>query len=74
LVPEVQFGKYRIDLYDPVRHVAFEADGAYWHGLPGRVEYDARRDAELLKRFGLPVVHFSERVIKGFAQAQNGVG
>jgi very-short-patch-repair endonuclease len=74
LVAEVQFGKYRVDLYDPVRHVAFEADGDYWHAMPGRAEYDARRDAELLRRFGLSVVRFSEHEIKGFAQTQNGIG
>ncbi len=58
---EKQFGRYRVDVYLPDYHLAFEADGSYHHSRPGRPEYDSRRDALLLKIFGLPVVRIEER-------------
>lgn len=58
---EQPFGPYRIDAYlPPPYHLAFEADGSYWHGLPGARERDERRDAHLLKRFKLPTVRLTE--------------
>ncbi len=64
--PEVQrearFGRYRVDAYiPPPYHIAFEADGRYWHNLPGAVERDAARDAWLLAEHGLPVVRLTEK-------------
>lgn len=56
---EKRFGRYRVDAYLPERHLAFEADGKYWHSQ--QREHDARRDAELLERFGLPVVRLTEQ-------------
>jgi very-short-patch-repair endonuclease len=38
-------------------HLAFEADGEYWHDS----EKDAVRDKELFERFTLPVVRFKEK-------------
>ena len=62
LEPEVRFGRYTVDLYDRTNHVAYEADGRYWHerneaAYPG---YHANRDAYLMERFALPVHHFTD--------------
>lgn len=70
--PEVRaeepFGPYRVDAYlPPPYHLAFEADGEYWHRLPGRQEHYEKRDAYLLAHFGLPVVRLSEREIRELA-------
>ena len=64
--PEVeeqkQFGRYCVDVYLPLPyHLAFEADGAYWHQNP---EKDAARDRWLLRKFDLPVVRLSEQELK----------
>jgi very-short-patch-repair endonuclease len=56
---EKQFGPYRVDVYLPERHLAFEADG-WHHTLPGRSEYDVKRDANLLRQFQLPVIRLME--------------
>jgi len=68
--PEVElekvFGRYRVDAYlPPPYHLAFEADGSYWHSLPGRQEFDAERDVYLLEHFNLPVVRLTEEEICG---------
>lgn len=60
LALEVPFGRAFIDIYAPNEHLAFEADGSYWHSLPGRSESDKARDATLMKEFELPVIRFSE--------------
>jgi len=53
-----QFSYYVVDYYlPPPYHLAFEADGAYWHDT----KKDARRDKILLRKFGLPVIRFTER-------------
>ena len=67
--PEVQanvrFGIYEVDAYlPPPYHLAFEADGDYWHRLPGRAETDAIRDTYLLKYHGLPVIRLTESELK----------
>jgi hypothetical protein len=63
--PEVQhrrrFGRYEIDAYlPPPYHLAFEADGLVWHDTAR----DARRDAYLLERYDLPVVHLGEEELR----------
>lgn len=65
LVPEVTFGRARVDLYEPHYHLAFEADGDYWHGRSGKAQQDAERDKRLLEDFGLPVIRFWQSEIKG---------
>jgi very-short-patch-repair endonuclease len=65
LEPEVKFGRFSVDLYDREHHIAYEADGAYWHDKhearhPG---YAAQRDDYLIRNFGLKVVHFSDKEI-----------
>lgn len=64
---EKHFGKYTADAYlPPPYHLAFEADGDYWHPMveENRPGYYARRDAELLSRFNLPVVRLTESEIR----------
>lgn len=58
IVREQKFGKYRVDAYLPEYHLAFEADGVYWHK---DTEADKTRDAYLLKEHSLTVVRFTER-------------
>jgi len=51
-----KFGRKSVDAYlPPPYHLAFEADGEYWHDE----KRDAKRDRELLERFGLPVIRFT---------------
>ncbi len=58
VVREQRFGRYRVDAYlPPPYHLAFEADGVYWHQDP---EKDATRDAYLMAEHGLPVVRLGE--------------
>jgi very-short-patch-repair endonuclease len=58
--PQRWFGRYRVDAYlPPPYHLAFEADGEYWHGSPSQRKRDAKRDAWLLREFGLPVVRLT---------------
>ncbi len=58
IIPEAQFGLYRVDALLAEEWVAFEADGNY-HFTTERRTYDAQRDANLLKRFDLPVVRLT---------------
>jgi len=64
LIPHVRFGRYVVDLYDPILHLAYEADGWYWHNLPGSEEKDLKRDMNLLSQFDLPVIRYSEEEIR----------
>lgn len=52
---EVCFGRYRVDAYIPSLHIAFEADGEYWHDA----NRDGERDAYLMEQFGLSVVRLT---------------
>ena len=66
VIAEKRFGRFYIDAYIPhPYHLAFEADGKYWHRLhekenPG---FYQRRDIELLSRYNLPVIRLSENEI-----------
>lgn len=57
-VQEQRFGRWVVDVYVPSVHMAFEADGDYWHRNSGAK--DSARDAALRERFALPVVRFTE--------------
>lgn len=64
---EVPFGRYRVDLYSPSLHLAFEADGAAWHEnhpFRDQLTRDRWRDAALLEQFDLPVTRFGEAEIQ----------
>jgi very-short-patch-repair endonuclease len=65
LEPEVRFGRFTVDLYDRENHVAYEADGQFWHDKTERSRpgYHAERDAYLQSVFGLRVVHFTDKEI-----------
>mgnify|MGYP001620038333 FL=1 len=54
--PEANIGRRSIDVLLIDEWVAFEADGGYWHNLPGRHSQDKKRDKELLKIWNLPKV------------------
>lgn len=59
--PNKHFGMYEVDVYIPSHHLAFEADGGYWHQ---NKERDSKRDAKLLERFGLIVVRLNDLDLK----------
>lgn len=62
VLPEKRFGPYSVDAYlPPPYHLAFEADGSYWHGSDEQVGHDAERDSYLLREHNLPVVRLGER-------------
>lgn len=64
---EEPFGRYTVDAYLPhPYHLAFEADGVYWHRDRER---DVRRDKILLEEHGLIVIRFSERELKEIQDA-----
>jgi len=66
------FAPYRVDAYlPPPYHLAFEADGDYWHR--DSEEEDAERDAFLLREFNLPVVRIPEFEIRMLAEARQGI-
>lgn len=46
-VPEFRIGRWSVDLAFPLRKLAVELDGIYWHSLPAMIEKDARKDAHL---------------------------
>lgn len=70
--PEVRFGRFTVDLYDSANHVAYEADGEYWHNKTESVRpgYHARRDAYLSEKCGLRVVRFTDKEIKVLGQME----
>lgn len=65
---EVRFGRYRVDLYDPTRNIAFEADGRRWHKSRQARWKDRVRDRWLVEEGGLAaVVRFDEADIGRFS-------
>lgn len=51
-----------VDIAFPEQYLAVEADGSYWHNLPGAPERDATRNADLNRR-GWTVLRFGEAEI-----------
>lgn len=64
VVREQRFGRYRVDAYVPSRHLAFEADGDYWHSSLERKAYDQARDRSLLSEFDLVVIRLTETELR----------
>lgn len=65
---ERRFGRYRVDAYLPEPyHLAFEADGSYWHGSARMIVRDLERDAYLLAEHSLPVVRLGEAELMAMA-------
>ena len=59
VIAEKRFGLYSVDAYlPPPYHLAFEADGEYWHR--DSKDYDEARDDYLLIEHDLPVVRMAE--------------
>jgi very-short-patch-repair endonuclease len=54
---QVRFGRHVVDAWVPERALVFEADGAYWHQDKER---EAQRDAYLIERGALAVVHLTD--------------
>lgn len=65
LEPEVSFWPYTVDLYDPKHHIAIEADGQFWHDKLERERpgYSANRDSALKAKYGLTVIHYTDKEI-----------
>ena len=66
VVREKQFGRCLVDAYlPPPYHLAFEADGEYWHGLREQQDpgYHRRRDYYLKVQFGLVTIRLTESEI-----------
>jgi very-short-patch-repair endonuclease len=57
---EVRFGRYCVDEYVEEEHIAYEADGTFWHSLPSVIEKDKRRDRELFEQYGVVVIRITE--------------
>lgn len=56
------FGHFVADFYLPKKNAVIEADGAYWHSLPGRKERDKVKDMYLYS-LGIAVVRLTEKSI-----------
>lgn len=67
LEKQKRFGRFTVDAYLPEYHLAFEADGDYWHSF--KKESDASRDAYLLSKFNLPVVRLTETELREINRA-----
>ena len=57
--PEYRIGRFVVDVFVHGLNLAYEADGTYWHGLPGVAEKDVRRDAYMLER-GIQTIRYTE--------------
>lgn len=56
-------GPYFIDIFIPVKSVAIECDGDYWHSFEDRKEKDKMRD-EWLEEQGIIVIRLPEHAIR----------
>jgi len=64
VIEQQHFGRYVVDAYlPPPYHLAFEADGDYWHNRPGVRKKDRARDRYLLKEFGLRTIRITGSAI-----------
>lgn len=69
VVSQAEFLPYSVDAYlPPPYHLAFEADGEYYHRFPKK---DSARDAYLLRKYGLPVVRLTELEIQEVCFGKN---
>lgn len=66
-----KFGNYCVDVYIPYPyHLAFEADGEYWHNKIGAKEFDKNRDKYLMDNFNLPVIRMEEKELTELAKME----
>lgn len=61
VLEEEPMGKYRLDIYVPELHMAFEADGPY-HSE----KHDTERDATLAEEYGLVTLRYSQATLQRF--------
>lgn len=66
---EWRVGRYSIDVFVHDLDLAYEADGSYWHSLPGIAEKDARRDRDLLER-GIRTIRYGEQELREIGKRQ----
>ena len=67
ILPEVQFGRYRVDVLLADEWVAFEADEEHHEKTK---QQDELRDGYLMKRYGLPVVRLSEEDLASWRKGE----
>lgn len=74
LEPEVRFGRFTVDLYDREHHIAYEADGKYWHDLAEkrRPGCHIKRAEYLIQYYGLKVVRFTNKEISALTGYRSG--
>lgn len=53
---------YEADIYIESLNLVLECDGKFWHGVPGRSEYDSQRDAAM-EDLGYTVIRLTEEEI-----------
>jgi very-short-patch-repair endonuclease len=58
-----QMGPFSVDFWIDSYNLVIEADGEYWHSLPGRASSDKRRDTWLTNR-GYKILRLPESIIK----------
>lgn len=56
---QVRFGRYVVDAWVPSHGLVFEADGSFWYSHKDK-EREARRDAYLMNRGAIAVIHLTE--------------
>lgn len=56
-------GRHLVDFYIKSKRLVIECDGSYWHGLPGRPDNDARRDA-WFREHGFSILRLGEKEIR----------
>ncbi len=62
-IVQYRIDRYVADFYLPYRNIILEADGTYWHSLPGITSKDEVRDARM-RDLGYRVVRLSEPAIR----------
>lgn len=74
LEPEVRFGRFTVDLYDREHHIAYEADGKFWHDKAEkrRPGCHVERAEYLIQFYGLKVVRFTDKEISALTGYRSG--
>jgi len=67
---QVRFGRYVVDAWVPSRRLVFEADGSFWYHHQDK-EREARRDAYLMDRDAVAVVHLTEEDLIGIDKEES---
>ena len=62
-IPQVKFGKWRVDEFLPELDIVLEANGGYWHDREGRRERDKRK-IKYLNKLGIQVLEIEDYEFK----------